>query len=218
MLRCFSVRSTVRALLFALLAVPAFAGCSSLGGVELGDDGPDRFPEEDDDGPSYPTTDPSTHGHDADDASSSSSDTSPAPPGTIGHGDTEGDSGSESGSESDSDDVGTSSGTTATTGEPAGPDDAETGGAESGSETSAGEDAGTDGACEGLRLPPCPPACGVYEAPPCGRACDVGVDDGYVCGDEYGAGMVCEGGLWVCLDPPKGPGACPMVCDPSAGA
>jgi len=214
------VRLTSLALLLVTFGAPALAGCSSLGGIELGDDGPDRFPESDG-GPSYPTTDPTTHGHDADDDESSSSGTTATPPGSIGHEDTEGDAdtGSE-GSSGDTDDVGTGSGTAtaATTDEPSGPDDAETGGSETGAETSAGEGAGTNAGCEGVRLPPCPPACDLYEASPCGSACDMDVDEGYACGDEYGAGMVCEGGIWVCLDPPLRPGTCPMVCDPSAGA
>ncbi|HWB74452.1 MAG TPA: hypothetical protein VG755_05845, partial [Nannocystaceae bacterium] len=180
--------------------------CSSLGGIELGDDGPDRFPEDDDGyGPSSATSDPTRGSEPADDTSGGSSETSSAPePDSIGHEATGG-----GGSESSSDGGDTSDGEDpqGTTG------DAES--STSGSDTSS-DGVGSNDPCAGMRLPACPPACELDGESPCGMACDLEVDEGYTCGDEYGAGMTCRAGVWVCFDPPLYPGECTMVCDPSA--
>lgn len=196
------MRSSLRTL-SAFVVLAASSACSSVGGIELGDDGPDRFPEDDDGyGPSSATSDPTRGSEPADDTSGGSSDTGdPHAPDSIGH---EATGGGDSESSSDTSDGEDPQGTTG---------EAET----SGSDTSTGsEGAGQDGACPGMRLPPCPPACEIYESPPCGLACDLEVDEGYTCGDEYGAGMTCRAGVWVCFDPPLSPGECTIVCDPSA--
>jgi hypothetical protein len=199
------VRSSLRTLV-AIAVLAASSGCSSVGGIELGDDGPDRFPEDDDGyGPSSATADPTRGSEPADDTSGGSSESGdPHGPDSIGHEATGGDD-----SESSSDGGDTSDGE-----DPQGTTAAET--SDTGSDTSTGsEGAGQDGAC--ADLPPCPPACEIYDAPPCGLACDLEVDEGYTCGDEYGAGMTCQAGVWVCFDPPLSPGECTIVCDPSAG-
>jgi hypothetical protein len=183
----------VRAIVLFALAI---AGCSSVGDIELGDDGPDRFPEDDDGyGPSTGTADP-THGDE------------PAPPGSSEAG--------TSGGEGSTSDATTEGGSSEGSGTSGGPSDLTSG--TGGSETSGTSDgASTNGSCAGMRLPPCPPPCDVYDAPPCGLACEMGVAEGYTCGDEYGAGMTCRAGVWVCFDPPLFPGECTMVCDPAAG-
>ena len=191
-------------ILATIVALVASTGCSSLGGIELGDDGPDRFPEDDDGyGPSSATADPTRGSEPADDTSGGSSETSGAhEPDSIGHEATGGDeSSSDGGDTSDGED-------------PQGTSDTST----SGSDTSTGsEGAGSSDPCAGMRLPACPPACELEGASPCGLPCDLEVDEGYTCGDEYGAGMTCQEGVWVCFDPPLFPGECAMVCDPSAG-
>jgi hypothetical protein len=184
----------VRAIVLFALAI---AGCSSVGDIELGDDGPDRFPEDDDGyGPSSATADPT----DGDEPRPGSSEA--------------GTSGSES-SASETSDASTEGGSTESSGTSGDPSDlTETGGSET---STTGDGAGTNGSCAGTELPPCPPPCDVYDAPPCGLACEMGVAEGYTCGDEYGAGMTCRGGVWACFDPPPLPGECRVVCDPAAG-
>jgi hypothetical protein len=152
------VRSSLRTLA-TVVAFVASTGCSSLGGIELGDDGPDRFPEDDDGyGPSSATADPTRGNEPADDdeTSSGSSETSgPHQPDSIGHEATGGgDSSSDGGDTSDGEDPRGTTGVAETS--------------TSGSDTS-GDGVGQDGACAGMRLPACPPACDLYEESPCGR-------------------------------------------------
>jgi hypothetical protein len=212
------VRLTLRALLLTCAITPV--GCSSLGGIELGDDGPDRFPDDGDDGygPSSATADPTRGGDES--GSDGSTGTSASPPGMLDPG------GSDDGASEGTDDgEGTEDGEASSSGGSGAPDDESTGDPDdgaSGSESDGGgnEGAGTNAECPDAELPPCPPPCeiDVERERPCGLDCAMDVDEGYACGDASGAGMTCEAGVWVCFEPPLPPEGCDIVCDPLPAA
>jgi hypothetical protein len=70
-------------------------------------------------------------------------------------------------------------------------------------------------ACATVLLPACSASCKEVSAQSCQRSCS---NDGASCGNELGQSMVCQGGSWVCQDPPAVvDGGCRLVCRSTQG-
>jgi hypothetical protein len=68
-----------------------------------------------------------------------------------------------------------------------------------------------DDPCAGRVLPPCPPPCTPADLALCGTPC---AEDGSLCGNEVGDGVVCQGGTYLCfVHAPLGTD-CNRVCEP----